>query len=285
MSYRPSPRPSFDRATAIPRAAVTRHLWGDRASGEVDDWIYVSSQKVHQLVFGLAPGAAFRHSPEYRTIFGADEVLYVLEGLFGCANPETGEVHVAKPGEAVFFRADTWHHGFSLSGERLRVLEFYAPPPAKGTSGAYARTKPYLERSSYGRDALLGRLAPSTGAQPGDTMRVLRDSDLCYRLEGDAQGLLVGLFASTDQLTVGKARLLPGGAGGMERHAGDEGLYVLSGELNVLVPDAEGQKWFELHAGDGFFAPEGTVHQYRNMSAAPVEFLFGVAPAYSAPAA
>ena len=123
MAYKPSPRPTFDRPTHIPYAQVTRHLWGDEASGTVDDWIYVSSDKIHQLVFGLAPGQAFRHSPEFRTVFGADEVLYVLAGRFGCANPETGEVQVAEPGEAIFFRRDTWHHGFSLGTEPLaRVM-------------------------------------------------------------------------------------------------------------------------------------------------------------------
>lgn len=283
MSYSPSPRPSFDRATAIPYAQVTRHLWGDTGSGAVDDWIYVSSGSIHQLVFGLPPGGAFRHSREYRTIFGADEVLYVLEGLFVCANPETGEVHVAHPGEAIFFRKDTWHHGFSHGQTPLRVLEFYAPPPAKGTSGAYARTKPYLETSRYTRDELLGRLPmESAAAAAGNTMKVLRDADLVWRLEGAEQGALVGLYAATEQLTVGKMRLLPGQNAALEKHGGDEGLYVLSGTLNVLVPEAEGQKWFELHPKDGFFVPEGVAHQYRNMSGEPVEFLFGIAPNYLA---
>jgi mannose-6-phosphate isomerase-like protein (cupin superfamily) len=285
MTYNPSPRPSFDRPTAIPFADVTRHLWGDAASGEVDDWIYVSSGQIHQLVFGLPPGGAFRHSPEYRTVFGADEVLYVLEGLFGCANPETGEVHVVKPGEAVFFRKNTWHHGFSLGTEPLRVLEFYAPPPAKGTSGAYARTRPYLDAPRWTRDELLGRLPmEADAARAAETMRLLRDADLSWRLEGPAQGALIGLYCATEQLTVGRARLTPGAKGALERRGGDAGLYVLSGVLNIHCPEAEGQKWFELHPKDGFFTPEGVLHQAMNMSGAPVEYLFGVAPAYLAPA-
>ena len=52
----------------------------------------------------------------------------------------------------------------------------------------------------------------------------------------------------------------------------------VTGTLNVLVPEAEGQKWFELHPKDGFFVPQGTAHQYRNVGAGPVEFLFGIAP-------
>ena len=51
MAYAPSPRPTFSEATPIPYASVTRHLWGDPEAGEVADLIYVSSDKIHQLVF------------------------------------------------------------------------------------------------------------------------------------------------------------------------------------------------------------------------------------------
>ncbi|MEZ4621477.1 MAG: hypothetical protein R2867_39075 [Caldilineaceae bacterium] len=80
MAYKPSPRPTFTEATHIPYAQVTRHLWGDPEAGTVSDWIYISNEKIHQLLFGLAPNGNFRHSEEFRTIFGADEVLYVLSG-------------------------------------------------------------------------------------------------------------------------------------------------------------------------------------------------------------
>jgi quercetin dioxygenase-like cupin family protein len=278
MAYQSSPRPVFDRPTAIPYAAVTRHLWGDEQSGEVDDWIYVSSGKIHQLVFGLEPGGAFRHSPEFRTVFGADEVLYVLEGRFGCANPQTGEVLVVKPGEAVFFRKDTWHHGFNLGTEPVRVLEFFAPPPSTGASGAYAKSRPYLETSRYCRDELIGGW-PVTAA-PRPTMRHLREADVLHRLEGARQQMLVSLYAATEHLTVGKARLLPGQKMDLHRHDGDEGLYVLSGVLNVQAPEAEGQTWFELNPRDGFYLPAGAPHRYCNLTGKPTEFLFGVAPDY-----
>ena len=136
MSYKPSPRPTFHGPAHIPYDQVTRHLWGEDAAGEVADWIYVSSQNIHQLLFGLAPQKAFRHSEESRTIFAADEVLYVLSGVMIIANPEIGEVHKVLPGEAAFFRRDTWHHVFNHSSEPLRVLELFAPPPAQGASGA-----------------------------------------------------------------------------------------------------------------------------------------------------
>jgi hypothetical protein len=73
----------------IRRGDVTRHVWGDPDSGEVFDWIY---DLIHMLVFGVAPGGAFRHSEAYRTVFAADEVLHVLEGTLVIADPQTGEV-------------------------------------------------------------------------------------------------------------------------------------------------------------------------------------------------
>src|SRR5918994_1893621 len=134
MGYRPSPRPTYDAPTAIRFADVRRHVWGDEESGLVDDWIYTSTDRIHALVFGLPPGGAFRHSDAHRTIFAADELLYVLQGTFAAANPETGEVYRVEPGESLFFRRDTWHHGFSYGDEELRVLELFAPPPSTGSS-------------------------------------------------------------------------------------------------------------------------------------------------------
>ncbi len=64
----------------------------------------------------------------------------------------------------------------------------------------------------------------------------------------------------------------------METHAGDESIYVLSGALNIHVPDAEGQVWFELNPRDGFYIPAGYKHQYYNMGQGNAEFVFGIAP-------
>ena len=282
MSYSASPRPTFDGPSHIPYETVTRHLWGDEESGEVADWIYVSSAKIHQLVFGLAPGGAFRHSDAYRTIFAADEVLYVLSGVMALSNPETGEVHRVKPGEAAFFRRDTWHHAFNFSPEPLRVIEFFAPPPSQGTSGSYAQTKPNLGAPKYSQDQWLGRW-PQAQAEAAAkyTIRVLRDADLLWRLEGTDQQLLVGILAATEHLTVGRMELLAGQRSDVELHGGDESLYLLEGALNVRVPENDGPRWFELSPGDGFFVPEGTPHQYYNMSGAQASFLCGIAPRYS----
>ena len=66
----------------------------------------------------------------------------------------------------------------------------------------------------------------------------------------------------------------------MQIHGGDESLYLLEGCLNIRTPENEGQRWFELKPKDGFYLPQGTPHQYYNMSDQPVSFIFGVAPDY-----
>ncbi len=282
MSYSASPRPTFEGPAHIPYESATRHLWGDAESGEVADWIYVSSDKIHQLVFGLPPGGWFRHSEAHRTIFAADEVFYVLSGTMVLCNPETGEVHRVLPGEAAFFRRDTWHHAFSYSTEPLRVLELFAPPPSQGTSGAYARTQPYLADPRYVQEQWTGRWPMEQAeAQRNFTMRVLREADIWWRMEGSDHHTLVGILASTEHLTVGKMYLLPGQQTDVQIHGGDESLYLLEGTLNVRLPEHRGQRWFELKPADGFYIPEGTPHQYYNMTDRPVTLLFGVAPQYA----
>ena len=73
------------------------------------------------------------------------------------ANPETGEVHRVGRGRAAALRRPapgiTPTH---TAASRCEVLELFAPPPSTGTSGAYARTRPYLERSLYADDDALG---------------------------------------------------------------------------------------------------------------------------------
>lgn len=282
MTYRPSPRPSFDEPTLLRYETTARHLWGDADAGQVADWIYVSSSKIHQLVWGLAPGGAFRHSAEFRTIFGADVIYYVLSGTMVIANPETGEVHRVLPGEAAFFRKDTWHHAFNYGAEALRVLEFFAPPPSQGTSGAYARTKPLLTENKYGVDSALGRWPVQRAAIERDfTINVIRESDLLWRLEGSRNEVLVGVLCSTEHLLVGKLLLPPGRKSDVLHHPGDKSLYVLRGTLNIFCPEKrEGPAWFEVQPQDGFFAPAGTPHQFHNITDQPVELMFGVAPDY-----
>ena len=275
MGYRPSPRPSFDRPTVIRAADAVRHTWGDDEAGFVEDWIYVSSQLIHAIVFGLPPGGAFRHSEDFRTVFAADELLYVLQGTLVLANPETGDVVRAEPGESVFFRRDTWHHGFSYGDEPLRVLELFAPPPATGTSGAYARTRPYLEESVYAVDGVVGALVDVR--PPIGSIRALRREDSVWRLDHD---VLVGLLVSTEHLTAGTVTVPAGQTSRDEAHVGEELVYVTRGELRVEAGGVEAT----LTRGDAFFVPSGIPHRYAATGAGVAEAVFGVAPGFEPPA-
>ncbi len=271
MGYKPSPRPSFETPTVIRAADAVRHTWGDEAAGFVEDWIYVSSQQIHVIVFGLEPGGAFRHSDSFRTVFAADELLHVLQGTLVLANPETGEVVRAEPGESIFFRRDTWHHGFSYGDEPLRVLELFAPPPATGTSGAYARTRPYLDESVYAVKSVVGNLA---GARPGaGSLRVVRREDSVWRLDCD---VLVGLLISTEHLTGGTVTVPAGQTSLEESHDGEELVYVTRGELRVEAAGVEAT----LTPGDAFFVPSATPHRYGATDAGVAEAVFGVAPSF-----
>lgn len=299
MAYKSSPRPAFDGPVPIPYGAVTRHLWGDAAAGRVDDWIYVSSLQIHQLVFGLPPGEGFRHSPDYRTVFAADEVLTVLMGTMVIANPETGEVQVARTGESVFFRRDTWHHAWAWGSEELRVLEFFAPPPATGSSGKYAATRPYVATPRYGRPDLIGRWparaaegaaggaagTAAGGAAGGGRFTLIREGDHLLSLDPADPRVLTGIAASTEHLTAGFHRLSPGGRSGIRAHRGSTGLYVRAGRVNVLLEDHDSLPvWFELHPQDGFYLPEGTRYRLFNMGGTEAEVLFGCAPDWREPA-
>jgi quercetin dioxygenase-like cupin family protein len=263
-TYSPSPRPDYTVPTAIPRASVTRHLWGDAEAGVVADLIYASTERIHALVFMLPPGGAFRHSPEYRTVFGADEVLHVLSGTMVLCNPETGEVQRVPRGGSVFFGPDTWHHAFAHGGEPLHVLELLAPPPASGSTGTYSRTRPYLERPVY------------SGAAEGEqTMRVLREERIVWRRD---LAVLSGTLAETPNLAVLTIEVNPGEASARQSHNGDELLYVLEGRLWVRARDGDETYVFELGRDDACLLPAGCEHEYMNYGAVTARTLVGIAP-------
>ena len=278
MARRSTPRLSYDRPTVIRPPFVTSHLWGDEASGFVGDEVLISSDKIHALIFTLPPGGRFGHSEANRTVFAADEVYYVIEGRLALANPATGEVRQAEAGEAVFFRRDTWHHGFNRSAGPLRVLEIFAPPPATGASSAYAATQPYLRDPRYVRDDVLGRWPLERDKiDETATLHLMRKQDQCLRLEGD---LLAGLIASTEHLTVTDNDLLPGQASDFRAHPGEAFLFVTAGRLNVHTPDAAESNWWDIRAGDAFAVPGSLPYRCVNQGAEPARFIAGAAPMY-----
>ena len=278
--YRPSPRPAFDAAVAIRHEDVTRYTWGDDESGEVLDWLYVSSAYIHQLIFGLPVGGSFRHSNEFRTIFAADEVLIVLEGCMIITHPVTGESSRVDTGEAVFFRRDTWHHAYAVGPEPLRVLEFFSPPPSAGSSGTYARSQPMLDDPRLADDRRLGTYVPGTHDDTPSRFTVLAPRDRLWRLEtAEPSPAAVGLMASTEHITVGDVGLSSGQRTAWRTHDGDLCGYVTEGTLRLAVDGPEARRWLELRPGDGWYVPKGVPYRYH-AHMGPTRAYFAVAPSY-----
>jgi len=280
LPRKPSPRPTYDGPTAIPFRDVPRHVWGDEESGYVTDWIYVSSENIHQIIFGLPAGGAFRHSSNFRTYFNADVAYRVLSGELVLTNPEKGEVRHARTGEWVHFRGDTWHHGFSQGTEPLRVVEFLSPPPRRGTTQSYGTQHDNLENPVYVDDRWLGRWPAARSENLADaSIHVLNEKDALWRLDGNLQQTRTGILVSTEHLTSGVIHLPPGASTDLHTHAGDESLCVAAGTLSIHLPESS-PTMFELGLWDGAYIPEGTPHRYYNSTATPVEICFGVAPNY-----
>ena len=270
-TYRPSPRPTFDGPALITRAGITRHVWGDTQAGEVADWIYASTDHIHCLVFGVGPTGSFRHSPEFRTIFGADEYLHVLQGEMVLANPESGDVVHVPAGQGASFGPNTWHHAYAHGGEPLRVLELFAPPPSAGTSGTHSRTRPYLNEADwrYHRDELRVTDGGCFNVHPG--------TDATLRYEA---GVITGIEISTEHITAGWIDLSPGAISTTRKHGGDIILFALSGSTFVRARLGEQEVVAELGPEDAMYVPLGASYDLRNVGAGRSRLIFGVAPSF-----
>jgi quercetin dioxygenase-like cupin family protein len=61
----------------------------------------------------------------------------------------------------------------------------------------------------------------------------------------------------------------PGVVVPLHSHDDDEDFLILAGTQQVLVEDAHGLQWHELHAGDYVHIPGGRQHAHRNVSDQP----------------
>ena len=171
-----TPRPTFSGPTVLRRDEVAHHVWGDAGSSLVTDRVDLSNDQLHVLEFELPPRSEFRHSESNKTVFAADVAYCVLAGELIVADPEFGEVQMVPAGSTVFFRRDSWHHGFNPGGDVVRVVEFFAPLPARGAASEYARRQPDLQRPKYRDDRWNGRLPDETGERQS-RLRVIEARD------------------------------------------------------------------------------------------------------------
>jgi quercetin dioxygenase-like cupin family protein len=268
---------SYDRATLIPAASTPRFLWGDRTAGYVSDWIHGSSEKIHMMSFEMNVGSRFGNSPDFKTFYNAAETYHCLKGEFTFHCPETGEVHVLREGDTLYFPPDTWHWGYNFGSETCRILESLTPRTEVAIE-AYAVRQPWLNDIRYGPREAIGNFVPG-GERGVQRARLVRAGDYLYEIVGEERPMRVGLVCSTEMLTTAIVDLFPAEESELIEHPGDKVLYCLAGRMNVYLP-AETPNWWELNPGDAAFIPAGCRHAFHNTSDAMAKFLFSVAPTY-----
>ena len=275
-----------DQPVRVGYADTVRFLWGDDTSGEVNDIIYGRGQSISCLIFTLAPGRHFRSSRRWKAMFDQDRFYYVLEGELTIQDPETGDVAVARPGEAVFWRGARWHFGFNFSTVETVVLDWYAPQerPPDMPEVVFAETKPDLGKVLNARADLLGKWP---AALPDERDRRMRDGavmtlceqDALHVLQGEVNQICESLYASTDRLTAGSLNLPASFRGDVIVHkAGDKVIFCERGQVNVHLPASF--DWYELGEKDCLYVPRGTPHQFWNYTGQSARAVFYVVPDY-----
>ncbi len=92
--------------------------------------------------------------------------------------------------------------------------------------------------------------------------------------EGDPTHFTV--LASTDKLTVGVSKLIPGARYFASIHKNsDEFYYILSGTLTVLINDTDS---YDVKEGESFLISAGDKHEVFNFTDRMVVVLFCIAP-------
>lgn len=284
---RATPRPTYNSAAIVRRGDVAHHVWGDTEAGLVTDRVYLSSQALHVLEFELEPGGEFRHSATNKTVFAADVMYCVLEGELILADPQHGEVRVVPAGHQVLFGRDTWHHGFNPSTRPVRVLEFFAPPPSRGTASQYARHQQMLEDLRYRDSRWSGRWPAARGERETTTrLAVVGPGDAVWGFAAYSPTHLVGLLADTQHLTVAAGRVYAGHAEDPRKLEHESLLVVTGGELWVDVQE-DGERYATgcLVAGDAAYVPPHATVRVLSRSGEPAAYLIGsgrpVAPGWT----
>ena len=137
----------------------------------------------------------------------------------------------------------------------LRVLEFFAPPPATGHLGRLC-----ADEAVPHREHLCRRQHPRPPRRPQSSATgrsaCSGRADAVLRLD---LGVLVGLLVSTEHLTVGTLRILPGQTSARSRTPARSSSTSRAGRLRVHAGGVEAT----LAPGDGFSIPAGTLHATR----------------------
>lgn len=275
---RSTPRPVFREPTVIRRGDTAHHVWGDPEAGVVTDRVFVSTDQLHVLEFELPPRAEFRHSGMNPTVFAADVLYFVLEGELLLANPQTGEVARVTAGTGRLFRRDTWHHGFNAADRTVRVLEFFAPPPARGTASDYARRQQPLAGSAYADRRWDRRWPEARAAQQAASGFIVADPAAGLLSFRDARpSHLRSTLVDTEYLRVVHGTVQPGHVEDFAVVDAESVLFAVDGELwaDVWSEEVGYRATTVLQPGDAVFLPVGSSERVLVRSARPATYLRG----------
>jgi len=276
----------FDGPTRVRYQDATRFLWGDDQSKMVADVIYGRNNTIASMVYKLRPGACFKASDTWKTLFAQHRFYYVLRGELAVHDPETGDFAVARTGEAVSWHGEKWHFAYNMSSEDCCVLDWYAPMerPPHVTEVEFGATKPSLGEQKPGRLDLLGNWPDGA---PEARMKVLREGGMStvskrnalHFVHGDENPVIESIFASSEHLTAGSVDLIAGARSDDRSHPSDKIIFTTKGKLHVYLPETF--DWFELDEWDVLYLPKNTPHQYWNYTGSPISFVFLVVPRYA----
>jgi len=251
----------------VRRDEAAHHVWGDVQAGFVTDRIIVSTDQLHVLEYELPPGGEFRHSPENQTVFGGDVLYFVVEGELVLADPQTGEVVRCPSNEGRLFHRGTWHNAFNPFTSTVRVVEFFSPPPARGTASDFAKKQPALTRPTFTDQRWASRWPEARSEQRSE--QSFHEASLETALWGFRDSRPTHLLATlvgTPYLRVVHGEVLPGHLEELVAVEAESLLLVTSGELWVDVwSDEIGfQATTVLQPGDAMFLPSGCSERVLN---------------------
>jgi quercetin dioxygenase-like cupin family protein len=267
----------FREPTAVRRADGQRFLWGDEQSGQVADVIYGRGDRISAVTFSLGPGHWFGASESWKPIYDQHRFYYVVHGTLAIHDPETGDVAVAGPGEAITWRGARYHFGYNVGDDDVLVLDWFAPKERllDVPESSLASSKRALGEIRGGRYDLLGTW-PERRDDGG--IVTVREGDSLRLIHGTQRPQLVSILSSGEELTAGTFTVRGGAKTEPEQHPGDEVVYALTGQLHVHLP--ESGAWLELEPLDCAFIPAETSHEYWSYGSAATKAVFCVAPGY-----
>ena len=204
----------------------------------------------------------------------------VLEGTLVLADPQHGEVRVVRDGRAACCSAAT--RGTTASTphpEPLRVLEFFAPPPSRGTASQYARHQPMLEEVHY-RDARWSGRWPEARderQEPPPASTSLRGRRAVGLRAASRRPTWPGRSRTPSTSLVTTGRVYAGHVEDPRKVEHESMLVVTAGEVWVDVQEEDGDGYATdcLLAGDAVFVPAHSTMRVLSRSSEPATYLMG----------